>query len=119
MKRCIEKSLAKRIKPQPSRKPPNANALRTAHCSNSAQPTFPFAKPGDLWNFGRLFSPKGTMAYAIIRTGGRQYRVAEGDTVDVDLLDVDPGKTATLSDVLMFADGKNVTHGTRLSAEQK
>ena len=35
------------------------------------------------------------MAYAIIRTGGRQFRVAEGDTVDVDLLDVEVGKTAT------------------------
>ena len=39
------------------------------------------------------------MTYAIIRTGGRQFRVAEGDSVDVDLLDVDPGKTATFSDV--------------------
>jgi large subunit ribosomal protein L21 len=52
------------------------------------------------------------MAYAIIRTGGRQYRVAEGDTVDVDLLEVEPGKTATLADVLMYADGDKVTHGS-------
>ena len=56
------------------------------------------------------------MAYAIIRTGGRQFRVAEGDTVDLDLLDVEAGKTATFSDVLMFADGKNVTHGDPLVA---
>jgi large subunit ribosomal protein L21 len=54
------------------------------------------------------------MAYAIIKTGGRQFRIAEGDTVDVDLLDVDPGKTAIFNDVLMFADGKNVTHGNPL-----
>ncbi len=40
------------------------------------------------------------MAYAIIKTGGRQFRVAEGDTIDVDLLDVDPGKTATFGEVL-------------------
>jgi large subunit ribosomal protein L21 len=59
------------------------------------------------------------MAYAIIRTGGRQFRVAEGDTVDVDLLDVDAGKTTTFSDVLMFADGKNVTHGNPLIAGAK
>jgi large subunit ribosomal protein L21 len=52
------------------------------------------------------------MAYAIIRTGGRQYRVAEGDTVDVDLLDLEPGKTATLGDVLMHADGDKITHGS-------
>jgi large subunit ribosomal protein L21 len=54
------------------------------------------------------------MAYAIIRTGGRQFRVEEGDTLDVDVLDVEPGKTATFGDVLMFADGKNVTQGNPL-----
>jgi len=59
------------------------------------------------------------MAYAIIKTGGRQFRVAEGDTIDVDLLDVEPGKTATFSDVLMFADGKNVTHGNPLVSGAK
>ena len=51
------------------------------------------------------------MAYAIIKTGGRQYRVAEGDTVDVDLLDVEAGKTATFGEVLMHGDGKHITHG--------
>src|SRR3954449_3195262 len=64
-----------------------------------------------MWNFGRLFLPENTMAYAIIRTGGRQFRVAEGDPLDVDLLDVEPGKTTTFGDVLLCADGKDVTHG--------
>ena len=59
------------------------------------------------------------MAYAIIKTGGRQFRVAEGDTIDVDLLDVEPGKTATLGDVLLFADGEHVTHGTPLISGAK
>ena len=59
------------------------------------------------------------MAYAIIRTGGRQFRVAEGDTIDVDLLDVEPGKTATFGDVLLFADGKDVTHGDPLVSGAK
>ena len=59
------------------------------------------------------------MAYAIIRTGGRQFRVAEGDTLDVDLLDVEPGKTATFGDVLMFADGKDVSHGNPLVSGAK
>jgi large subunit ribosomal protein L21 len=54
------------------------------------------------------------MAYAIMKTGGRQYRVAEGDTIDVDLLDIEAGKTATFGDVLMYADGKNLTHGNPL-----
>jgi large subunit ribosomal protein L21 len=52
------------------------------------------------------------MAYAIIKTGGRQYRVEEGDTLDVDRLDVEAGKTATLGDVLLYADADNVTHGS-------
>jgi len=59
------------------------------------------------------------MTYAIIKTGGRQYRVAEGDTIDVDLLDIHPGKTTTFGDVLMFADGKNVMHGTPLISGAK
>src|SRR4029078_5219338 len=72
-----------------------------------------------MWNYGRLFLPRETMAYAIIRTGGRQFRVAEGDTIDVDLLDVEPGKTATIGDVLMFADGKDVSHGNPLVSGAK
>src|ERR1700745_3675546 len=59
------------------------------------------------------------MAYAIIKTGGREFRGAEGDTIDVDLLDVDQGKTATFGDVLMFADGKDVTHGNPLISGAK
>ena len=59
------------------------------------------------------------MAYAIIRTGGRQFRVAEGDTLDVDLLDVEPGKTATFGDVLLFVDGKGLTHGNPLVSGAK
>src|SRR5437879_10697412 len=59
------------------------------------------------------------MNYAIIKTGGRQFRIAEGDTIDVDLLDVEPGKTATFGDVLMFADGKGVTHGSPLISGAK
>ena len=68
---------------------------------------------------GGFFLPRETMAYAIIRTGGRQFRVAEGDTLDVDLLDVEPGKTATFGDVLLFADGKDVTHGNPLVSGAK
>jgi large subunit ribosomal protein L21 len=72
-----------------------------------------------MWNYGRLFLPGKTMAYAIIRTGGRQFRVVEGDTIDVDLLDVEPGKTATFGDVLLFADGKEISHGNPLVSGAK
>ena len=80
---------------------------------------FSFAKRAQMWNYGRLFLPRKIMTYAIIKTGGRQFRVAEGDTLDVDLLDVEPGKTATFGDVLMFADGKDVTHGSPLVSGAK
>jgi large subunit ribosomal protein L21 len=59
------------------------------------------------------------MAYAIIKTGGRQFRVAEGDTIDVDLLDVEAGKTATFGEVLMLAEGKDVTQGSPLVSGAK
>ena len=52
------------------------------------------------------------MAYAIIKTGGRQYRVAEGDTIDVDLLEGDAGRKMIFGDVLMHADGEKITHGS-------
>jgi large subunit ribosomal protein L21 len=59
------------------------------------------------------------MAYAIIKTGGRQYRVAEGDTIDVDLLDTEVGKTATFADVLLHADGDKLTQGDPLISGAK
>jgi large subunit ribosomal protein L21 len=66
------------------------------------------------------FPPRKTlMAYAIIKTGGRQYRVAQGDTIDVDLLGVEAGKTATFGDVLMYADGKDLTYGNPLISGAK
>src|SRR5215831_19040835 len=68
---------------------------------------------------GGFSPPRDLMSYAIIKTGGRQFRVAEGDTIDVDLLDADPGKTATFGDVLLFADGKHVTHGNPLISGAK
>ena len=52
------------------------------------------------------------MAYAIIKTGGRQHRVAEGDIFDVDLLEVEAGKKTSFGDVLFHADGDNLTHGS-------
>jgi large subunit ribosomal protein L21 len=58
-----------------------------------------------------FFSSEVVMAYAIIKAGGRQYRVAEGEILDIDLLDVDVGKEAVFSDVLMHADGDKLTHG--------
>ncbi|HLB32763.1 MAG: 50S ribosomal protein L21 [Verrucomicrobia bacterium RIFCSPHIGHO2_12_FULL_41_10] len=51
------------------------------------------------------------MSYAIIQTGGKQYRVSEGDILDVEKLDVATGQSTTLTDVLMVANGDQVTFG--------
>ena len=47
------------------------------------------------------------MAYAILKTGGKQYKVAEGDVIDVEKLDIEAGQETTFSDVLFHADGRS------------
>ncbi len=49
--------------------------------------------------------------YAIIRTGGKQYQVAAGDTLRVEKLQGEVGDTIELSDVLLVADGEDVKVG--------
>ena len=50
--------------------------------------------------------------YAIIETGGKQYRVAEGDTLDVELLPAEPGQVVELDRVLLVASEQGVQVGT-------
>lgn len=50
--------------------------------------------------------------YAVIETGGKQYKVREGDTVDVELVDGDAGDTVEIGQVLMVAGDDGVTIGT-------
>ena len=54
----------------------------------------------------------GFEIYAIIETGGKQYKVSPGQTIDVERLDVVDGKTVDLDRVLLIADGKRVKVGT-------
>lgn len=49
--------------------------------------------------------------YAVIATGGKQYRVAEGTTVKVEKLDVAEGDSIQFDEVLLVADGDNVNVG--------
>lgn len=51
------------------------------------------------------------MKYAIVESGGKQYRAVEGSTIDVDLLHVEPGTDVTLDHVLLLADGEKFTVG--------
>ena len=46
--------------------------------------------------------------YAIVKTGGKQYKVAVGDVVKVEKLDSQPGATVSLP-VALVVDGSNVT----------
>lgn len=61
--------------------------------------------------------------YAVIETGGKQYRVEVGTELSVELLDVEPGKTVTIDRVLLVADGDEaaigqpIVDGAAVSAE--
>ena len=54
--------------------------------------------------------------YAVVKTGGKQYRVTKDDTILVEKLDADEGQTLTLSDVMLLGDGDKVTVGTPVVA---
>jgi large subunit ribosomal protein L21 len=48
--------------------------------------------------------------YAVIATGGKQYRVSPGETVDVEQLDLEPGQQTSLQPLLVVDDDGAVTH---------
>jgi large subunit ribosomal protein L21 len=50
--------------------------------------------------------------YAVIATGGKQYKVTKGETLRVEKLAGDEGATVKLDNVLMVADGDKVSVGT-------
>ena len=54
--------------------------------------------------------------YAVVKTGGKQYRVAKDDTILVEKLDAEEGQKVTLSDVMLLGEGDNVTVGTPVVA---
>ena len=55
--------------------------------------------------------------YAVVKTGGKQYRVAKDDTILVEKLDAEEGQTVTLTDVMLLGDGAKVTVGTPIVAD--
>ena len=48
------------------------------------------------------------MPYAVFKTGGKQYRVAQGDVIDVEKLDGEAGAEITFSEVLLTGEGAGV-----------
>jgi large subunit ribosomal protein L21 len=55
--------------------------------------------------------------YAVIETGGKQYRVEVGTELEVELLDVEPGQSITLDRVLLVADGDESSIGRPVVAD--
>jgi large subunit ribosomal protein L21 len=57
--------------------------------------------------------------YAVIKTGGKQYKVSAGDYLKVEKLDGDVGSKVVIDKILMVADGDDVTIGSPLVAGAK
>ncbi len=57
--------------------------------------------------------------YAIIKTGGKQYKVEEGRWVDVELLPQNEGEAVEFTEVLLVADGENTKIGSPLVPNSK
>ena len=51
------------------------------------------------------------MAYAIIKTGGKQYRVEAGDKIDIEKIDAEVGDTVTFDEVLASGAGDDIAVG--------
>lgn len=56
------------------------------------------------------------MKYAVIQSGGKQYKVVEGDTVEVDKLGLSPDDKYTFSEVLLFVEDSTRKVGTPVVA---
>lgn len=52
--------------------------------------------------------------YAVIKTGGKQYRVEEGDVLRIEKLEIGAGESVEFDQVLLVADGDKVTVGQPL-----
>jgi len=49
--------------------------------------------------------------YAIIRTGGKQFKISPGDTIKVEKISGEKGDTVEMKEVLFYAEGENVLTG--------
>lgn len=55
--------------------------------------------------------------YAVIKTGGQQFKVEQGTTLKVEKLEIEAGKKVTFEDILMVADGDKIKIGAPLVAK--
>ncbi|PIQ36193.1 MAG: 50S ribosomal protein L21, partial [Lysobacterales bacterium CG17_big_fil_post_rev_8_21_14_2_50_64_11] len=49
--------------------------------------------------------------YAVVVTGGKQYRVMQGEILRVELIDAEPGTAVTFDQVLLLGDGESIQVG--------
>jgi large subunit ribosomal protein L21 len=75
--------------------------------ADGARPVRWSFKPGFDWT-----SEVPSLMYAVIRTGGKQYKVAEDDVIVVETVPAEAGASVTLDEVLLVADGAATTVGT-------
>ncbi len=59
------------------------------------------------------------ITYAVVETGGKQYRVQSGDTLEIESLPIEQGKEVAFDKVLLVADGEKVKVGQPLVAGAK
>jgi large subunit ribosomal protein L21 len=68
-----------------------------------------FAHPAGLW--GGRTNRSSRLMYAVIATGGKQYRVEKDGVLKIEKLSAEPGATVEFTDVLLIADGDKITVG--------
>lgn len=61
---------------------------------------------------GPLIHPRRTLMYAVLMTGGKQYRVEAGSTLVVEKVGGEPGSSITFDRILLVGDGNDVTVGS-------
>jgi large subunit ribosomal protein L21 len=65
---------------------------------------------------GKNYPQKGIVMYAVIKTGGKQYRVTSGEKLRVELLEAEVGAAVQFAEVLAIGDGDAVKVGAPLVA---
>src|SRR6476659_3424670 len=63
---------------------------------------------------GRKITTEENPMYAVIKTGGKQYRVMQGEILRVEKLEADVGAAVTFDQVLLIGEGEGITVGTPL-----
>jgi large subunit ribosomal protein L21 len=66
------------------------------------------------WHFVKIIFTGITHMYAVIKTGGKQYRVAEGQKLKIEQIPADIGQEITLDQVLSVGEGEQLKIGTPL-----